>query len=176
MGMLKYLDILNPASQRLIDHISYKWDSHSGDKRSDLFTGKMTRDPIGLAYYHILESGIANNRMVPMAAKLSLLAVMSNRINKRQQAIPQGGRLGLWANEDKQVVIRETHKFDYRLWLARATDDKGGTIIGLYKFSQTKRQQDTRVTDESYLLVELWTFDSNGKMVHKQKITEDKNV
>jgi hypothetical protein len=168
MGMLKYLDILNPVSQRLIDHISYKWDSHSGDKRSDLFKGDMTKDPIGLAYYHILESGIANNRMVPMAAKLSLLAVLSNRINKRQQSIPRGGRLGLWANETKRILIRETHKFDYRLWLARATDGRGETIIGLYKFSQTKRQQDTRVTDEDYLLVELWTFDNTGKMVYKE--------
>ena len=161
MGMLKYLS----DDHKLIDHISYQWDSLSGDKRSDLFTGKMTKDSIGLSYYHILESGIANNRMIPMEVKLSVLAILSNRIHKRQQSIPRGGRLGLWANEDLKVIIRDDHKFDYRLWLIRANDSRGETKIGLYKFTQTTRGKIDN--GEDYILKEIWTFDSTGKMISK---------
>ena len=171
MGMLdKYLPGYNDKiPSQLIDAISYQWDNFPGDKRSDLFVGKMTKNPIALAYYHILESGIASNRMIPMEVKLSVLAIISNRINKRLQTIPRGGRLGLWANEDLKVVIRTDHKFDFRLWLIRANDEEE-TTIGLYKFSQTKSNNDTVHTDEDYLLREIWTFDSNGKLIRKQEI------
>lgn len=164
MTMLKYLD----SSPRLIDSISYQWGTFAGDKRSNLFTGQMTKDPVALAYFHILESGIANNRLVPVGVKLSMLYILSNRIDKRQAQIVRGARLGLWANVTKQMIVRTDHKFDFRLWLIRANDDSGNTVVGLYKFHQSKRQQDTIKTDEDYLLSEIWVFSPDGKLLSKE--------
>lgn len=166
MTMLKYLDA--HPDDKLIDNIDSSWDFFKGDNRDNGFKGLMSTGPTCIAYHLLLESDIANNSKIPLEVRLALFNGIADMIISRKARIKRGGKFGLFVNVSKGTVIRTSDcKLDIRLGLFRITDTL--VRIDLYVFRQSKRLQDTLITDERYQLSKTLIFAHSGELI---KVTE----
>jgi hypothetical protein len=169
MGMLeKYLPEYKQGHSRLIDSIDSSWSVFKGDKRDMGFNGLMSTDPTAIAYYLLMEGDIANNGSIPLVVRLALFRGLTNMIATRQNRITRGGKFGLFANISKGRVIRTSDcKLDIKIGLYRVTTDL--VRFDLFIFRQSKRMQDTLLTDARYQLAKTFVYDHNGELI---RITE----
>lgn len=170
MTMLKYLETQEYVPSRLIDEIGTPWEVFRGDERDLGFIGRMTSQANGLAYYLLLESGIANNRLIPMIVRINLFLLVANEIRIRKAKLSRGAKFGLFANVDKQQVIRTNDcKFNVKFSLFGVNEKYSRIDCNLFR--QTTRQQDTRYTDEHYDPFVGWLFDnSTGNLIVSKRI------
>ena len=170
MTMLdKYLPGYNDKiPSLLIDAIDSDWSTFSGDKRDLGFSGLMSTDSTCIAYHMLLESDIANNSSIPLLVRLALFNGLSDMVTNRKNRIVRGGKFGLFANVSKGKLIRTSDcKLDVKIGLYRVTDLL--VRIDIYIFKQSKRHQDTMMTDERYQLSKTLVFSHSGELI---KVTE----
>jgi len=171
MTMLKYLDNYDDKiPSLLIDNIDASWPTFKGDKRDNGFNGLMSSAPDCIAYHLLVEGDIANNSSIPLPVRLALFNGLTNMVAARKNRIKRGGKFGLFANVSKGTIIRTSDcKLNIKVGLYRVTDSL--VRVDLYVFRQSKRIQDTLITDERYELSKTIVLAHSGEII---KVTEVK--